>query len=273
MAPITIWFFAMAAIFGLIFGSFSGVVIGRKPLSFLALIPGSRCDECKSPIRWYQNVPVLSFLVLRGRCASCGAKIPIWSPMLELLSGLIFVTVFANFVFLDLSGQPTADSLLVAVIMLGFASNSLCLSILGWQTTEPPRLLLLIGVLWALVGFASMGWLFGAWIQFSWAVVGSVFSVACVALYFLLSKSTLNANFVWLGALLGLNAGWFGPAALLLGLAFILVLLGLAKLCARFFSSSLQLVERSLPGVWIIGTWFGLFCRESVLTAIQNIIR
>lgn len=79
---------ATAFVFGLLFGSFLNVVIYRVPLGISLLRP-SGCPACAMAISWTQNVPVLSWIVLRGRCSSCGEKISVRYPLVELAGGLL----------------------------------------------------------------------------------------------------------------------------------------------------------------------------------------
>jgi leader peptidase (prepilin peptidase)/N-methyltransferase len=83
--------FVQAAAFavGLIFGSFLNVVIARVPRGESILSPPSKCPKCKHPIRPWDNVPVLSYLVLRGRCRDCGKRIPWRYPVVELTAGVL----------------------------------------------------------------------------------------------------------------------------------------------------------------------------------------
>jgi leader peptidase (prepilin peptidase)/N-methyltransferase len=83
--------------FGLIIGSFLNVVIARLPDRKSLAKPGSRCPNCGHEIRWFENIPVLSFLFLRGKCRGCSAKISIRYPVVELLCGLLFITVKMRF--------------------------------------------------------------------------------------------------------------------------------------------------------------------------------
>ena len=78
-----------AAIFGAIIGSFLNVVAYRLPRKESLLHPGSRCPECGTPIKPYDNVPVLGWLWLRGRCRACGATISWHYPAVEAVSGLL----------------------------------------------------------------------------------------------------------------------------------------------------------------------------------------
>jgi leader peptidase (prepilin peptidase)/N-methyltransferase len=79
------------AVFGLMVGSFLNVCIYRLPRRESIVFPASHCTACGKPIAWYQNLPVISWLLLRGRCASCGDRISIVYPLVELLTGFVFV--------------------------------------------------------------------------------------------------------------------------------------------------------------------------------------
>jgi leader peptidase (prepilin peptidase)/N-methyltransferase len=76
---------------GLAIGSFLGVVAARVPLRRSVVHPGSACMSCEAPIRWYDNVPVVSYLVLRGRCRRCGVRIPPRDLAIELSTALLLV--------------------------------------------------------------------------------------------------------------------------------------------------------------------------------------
>ncbi len=75
---------------GLLIGSFLNVCIHRWPRDLSVVRPRSRCPACEKPIAWYDNIPVLSYLVLRAKCRHCGIRIPARYPMVELLTGLLF---------------------------------------------------------------------------------------------------------------------------------------------------------------------------------------
>lgn len=80
----------LAALFGLLIGSFLNVCIYRWPRDLSVVRPRSACVECEAPIAWYDNVPVLSYLLLRGRCRKCGARIHWRYPVVELLTAAAF---------------------------------------------------------------------------------------------------------------------------------------------------------------------------------------
>lgn len=80
-------------VLGLCIGSFLNVCIWRLPRRESLIHPGSHCPHCNAPIRFWQNVPVLSWLLLRGRCATCRGRIALRYPLVELLTGLLFLLV------------------------------------------------------------------------------------------------------------------------------------------------------------------------------------
>jgi leader peptidase (prepilin peptidase)/N-methyltransferase len=82
-----------ALLFGLVIGSFLNVVIHRLPRGASLSRPGSHCTACGAPVRWYDNVPVLSWLLLRARCRSCSSSISWRYPAVELATGLLFAAI------------------------------------------------------------------------------------------------------------------------------------------------------------------------------------
>jgi leader peptidase (prepilin peptidase)/N-methyltransferase len=84
---------AAAAAAGAVIGSFLNVVAHRVPIGESLISPGSHCPECDAPIKPYDNVPVVSWLLLRGRCRNCGASISPRYPLVELITAVAFAAV------------------------------------------------------------------------------------------------------------------------------------------------------------------------------------
>ena len=82
---------------GLAIGSFLNVVAARVPLKRSVVSPGSACMSCGHELRWYENVPVVSYLALRGRCRGCGARIGLVYPAVEILTALLVAASFLQF--------------------------------------------------------------------------------------------------------------------------------------------------------------------------------
>jgi leader peptidase (prepilin peptidase) / N-methyltransferase len=90
-------FAAAMFVFGLLLGSFANVVIWRFPRGESLSSPGSHCPSCGAPVRWYDNIPVVSWLLLRGRCRSCGQPIASRYPAVELLSGVLWLAAAVTY--------------------------------------------------------------------------------------------------------------------------------------------------------------------------------
>ena len=130
-------------LFGLLFGSFLNVLILRIPKEQSVIFPSSHCPQCKNKLKFYHNIPIFSWLFLRGKCAFCSQKISIQYPLVELFSALIFLVIFlknpnitqaliASLVFallfglsiIDFRYKAVPDSLNLAALSLAiFSSN------------------------------------------------------------------------------------------------------------------------------------------------------
>ncbi len=87
----------LLAVVGLVFGSFLNVCISRIPRDQSIVSPRSRCPGCGAPIRWYRNIPIISFVGLKGRCSDCQEPISLRYPAVELLTAVLFVGCFLKF--------------------------------------------------------------------------------------------------------------------------------------------------------------------------------
>jgi leader peptidase (prepilin peptidase) / N-methyltransferase len=115
---VVIFFFFL---FGIVVGSFLNVCISRIPEGLSIVAPSSRCPRCLTPIKPYDNVPILGWLWLRGKCRSCALPISPMYPLIELLTGLLFVACYFTF---DIS-QPTFKWLFFCCLMVVLAITDL----------------------------------------------------------------------------------------------------------------------------------------------------
>lgn len=142
----------IAILFGAIVGSFLNVVILRLPNKEASIaFPGSHCPQCKTPLHWYENIPIFSYLSLRGKCRTCKTKISLQYPLVELCMALfsaalcikfslsiefalyfIFLAALLVIIFIDMHHQIIPDSISLPGIILGFA-GSLINSQVTWQ--------------------------------------------------------------------------------------------------------------------------------------------
>ena len=84
-------------IIGLLFGSFYNVVGMRLPNNESIIFPGSHCENCNHKLSWYENIPLFSYILLKGKCKSCHAKISVWYPAIELFTGMLFLISYYVF--------------------------------------------------------------------------------------------------------------------------------------------------------------------------------
>ena len=103
-----VWFF----ILGSVFGSFFGVVGSRLPKKESIMKPGSHCTYCKHVLKWYELIPIFSYLIQKGKCRKCGKKLSVFYPFVELSCGLLFSVSFFCF--------GISKELLIALMLVSF---------------------------------------------------------------------------------------------------------------------------------------------------------
>lgn len=87
----------VSLLLGLVVGSFLNVVIYRLPRKESLVRPASHCPSCGNPVRWHDNVPVLGWVILRGKCRDCGQRISVRYPLVEAITGIAFLLCFLRF--------------------------------------------------------------------------------------------------------------------------------------------------------------------------------
>lgn len=105
---------------GLVIGSFLNVCIHRWPLGQSVVAPRSRCPRCSSPIAWYDNLPLLSYALLRGRCRHCNTRISLRYPLVELITGTAFALISAQF---GGSTEALRSALFVSLLTIAFFTD------------------------------------------------------------------------------------------------------------------------------------------------------
>lgn len=133
---------SLLALFGLIFGSFLTVLIYRLPLGQSIAYPPSHCERCNKRIKWYDNIPLVSYIIIGGKCRYCKSKISPIYPLIELLNALIWIATYLIFGLsvysvlymltfsilitisaIDFKHQIIPDSLNIAVGILGIIAT------------------------------------------------------------------------------------------------------------------------------------------------------
>jgi leader peptidase (prepilin peptidase)/N-methyltransferase len=211
-----LYFSMMAFIFGSVVGSFLNVCICRMPKDESVVSPPSHCPRCDYRIHWYDNIPLLSYLLLRGKCRGCGTHISLQYPLVEFINGLLTLLLFLKFgptlsflalflfcsalvviTFIDLEHQIIPDEISLSGIVVGFVFSFF----LPWQTWLNSLLGILLGggtlllvaygyqwltgkegmgggdiKLLAMMG-AFLGWKSVLFIVFSSSLIGSVIGI------------------------------------------------------------------------------------------------
>jgi len=202
------WFaVAVAAAYGLVFGSFLNVVVHRLPRGMSLVRPGSHCPKCGAPVRWFDNIPVLSYLLLGGRCRACRATISLRYPLVELAAGVIAAAVVARF-GLTLQGL---EAMLLVMLLLPLALIDLEHHLL-------PDVLTLPGIVLGLAGSAA-----GGFVPLLNSVIGALVGAAVPYVVIVVYRRLRGVEGMGLGdvkllAMIGAFLGWRG-VLLTLGLA------------------------------------------------------
>ncbi len=155
-----LYFSFLAFIFGAIDGSFLNVCICPMPKDESIVSPPSHCPYCDYQIRWYDNIPLVSYLLLRGKCRGCGSRISLQYPLVELLNGLLTLALFLRFgptltfialflfcsslvviTFIDIEHQIIPDEISLPGIVIGVVFSFF----LPWQTWLNSLLGILLG--------------------------------------------------------------------------------------------------------------------------------
>lgn len=186
---------------GLIVGSFLNVVIHRVPLRRSVVWPASRCPGCAQPISPEDNIPLLSYVLLRGRCRSCGMRIPVRYPLVEALTGLLFGAAYLRFeLSIDLLWALVLIAVLISLGAIDLEHKLLPNAIVGPAS--------LAGFLLSVARDPS-GW---------WVYPVSAAALAAGLLVLALSyRGGMGMGDVKMGGMLGAFLGPYGALAVFLG--------------------------------------------------------
>jgi len=256
----------LVTLFGLAIGSFLNVVIWRLPRGESLAHPPSACPKCEHVIRKRDNIPVLSWLILRGRCRDCGASISPRYPLVEAGTALFFALVALDFLT---RGQelPQASAALWALpAFLYLAAVSVALAAIDIDVKRLPDRIVLPSIVVGIVLLAVATFGAGDWGLLVRALVGGAVLFAFYFALVLAYPRGMGFGDVKLAALLGLYLGWMGWDALIVG-AFAAFLIG------GVFAIVLVLVKRAngktaIPfGPWmLLGAWVGIFLGSDIAT-------
>jgi leader peptidase (prepilin peptidase) / N-methyltransferase len=184
-------------VLGAVVGSFLNVVIARVPRQISIVWPGSRCPKCGAALSWFENLPLLSWTVLQGRCRHCAAPISPRYPLVELLTAFLFVACLSRF--------GLSWALLRGLLLVSFLVPLAFIDLEHWVL---PFVLTIPGAAVGLLSATLMGWssllecLIGAAVGFSF------FLGLEVLLRLILRREALGAGDKWLVMLVGAFLGY-----------------------------------------------------------------
>ena len=193
MTPFIVCAFAIA---GLMIGSFLNVCISRLPKRESIVWPASHCTACSRPLAWFENIPILSWVVLRGRCRSCLSRISIVYPLVELTTGLVFA-----------GGVMVYGLSPLLFVRLAFACSLIVLFVIDLQHRILPNAITLPGIVAGFLAslFLSPGWLSSL---IGIAAGGGVLFAIAEAYYRVRGMEGLGMGDVKMLAMIGAVLGW-----------------------------------------------------------------
>ena len=236
---------AIALPFGLAFGSFLTVVVHRVPRGESVAHPRSRCPSCGVEVRKIDNIPVVSWLLLRGRCRACGARISAIYPLLELGSGALFVAVVLS-----------VENPWLAALESPFAALLVAIAVIDWRTKKIPNAIVYPSLLiWA--GAILAARLAGGEVDVLRAGLGFLLYGGGLLIVAFIAPRGMGMGDVKLAALIGLVLGAGGLADVAVAAAAGVLLGGVAAIGALLGGAGRK---QGIP--------YGPFLAAGALTAI-----
>ncbi len=188
----TILLYLIVFLYGILIGSFLNVVIYRLPLKENIVTTRSHCMSCGYQLRWYDLVPLFSWLLLGGKCRQCKAKISIQYPIIEALNGILYILVFMKF-------GVSVDSLLYCLLF----SALLALSVIDFRTYEIP-----VGINYFILGLGILRVISDLSDWKDYLIGFLAVSVFLYLIYFVSGGRAMGGGDVKLMAVCGLLLGW-----------------------------------------------------------------
>lgn len=248
--------------FGLLIGSFLNVVVYRVPAGKSIVSPPSACGNCGHEVRGYDNIPILSWLILRGKCRDCASPISTRYPLVELAGGLAFAAVALFFVppiIVAGSTPNTVAAIIVLVAFLYLAAISIALVLIDIDVRRLPNSIVLPAYAVGAVLFTVAAVLTG---DFGPLLTSAIGSIALGGIYLALAffvPGGMGLGDVKLAGALGLFLGWLGWGPLAVGAIFAFLLGGVFGIILIAVRKGGR--KTAIPfGPWMVaGAWVGIF--------------
>jgi leader peptidase (prepilin peptidase) / N-methyltransferase len=251
----------LAGVLGLAVGSFLNVVIHRVPARVSVVAPASACPACGHAIRNRDNVPVVSWLVLRGRCRDCSAPISARYPAVELATGVLFALVtwlVSSPGLPTISAAPFGSVMLVLIALLYVMAISVALAAIDLETHTLPNRIVLPAyvVVIVLLGVAALA--AGDWAAMGRAAIGLILLGAAYLVLAIAVPGGMGLGDVKLAGVLGFVLAYLGWGPLVVG-AFGAFVLGGTFAFALVATRRAQRGSGIPFGPWMLaGAWIGV---------------
>jgi leader peptidase (prepilin peptidase)/N-methyltransferase len=256
----------LVAALGLALGSFLNVVVYSVPAG-IPLTRESRCPHCDTAIRPWQNVPVLSWLALRGACANCKEPISARYPLVEATTGATFGLLAWYFLASAGDASSAADAwsqALVLVAFLYFAAVSIALTLIDLDTHRLPNSIVLPSYIvgGSLLTLAAL--LSGAWESLARAGIGMAALYGFYWLLRLVRPDGMGGGDVKLAGVVGLYLGWIGWGALAVGAFAAFAIGGVVGLILIVARKAGRKSAIPFGPFMLIGAWTGVFAGQAI---------
>lgn len=265
----------LAGGFGLVIGSFLNVVVYRLPAGLSVARPASACPGCSTPIRRRDNVPVVSWLALGGKCRDCRTAISARYPIVELATGLFFVLVAARLwplTDVPTEALPLVSRLLSLAAFLWLAGVSVALAVIDLEHHRLPDAIVLPSYLVGGVLLVASSALVGDWSALARAAVGGASLSAFYLIAALSYPGGMGLGDIKLAGVLGLYLAWLGWGEFAVG-AFAAFLLGGLFAAVLLVTRRVQRTGGIPFGPWMLaGAWVGVFAGGTVATAYLTLL-
>jgi leader peptidase (prepilin peptidase)/N-methyltransferase len=265
---------AIAGVLGLAIGSFLNVVIYRVPIGKSIAYPASACPNCGSGIHAYDNVPVVSWLALRGKCRSCSEPISARYPLVELGTGLLFFVVALPLSAQLAAAQPTVEAVasgLTLVAFLYLAAISIALAFIDIEHHKLPNVIVLPSLAVGVILLSTASLLTGDYAQLLRIGVGAAAMGLAYLVLAIAWPGSMGFGDVKLAAVLGLFLGFSGWGSLIIGSLLAFFLGGIFGLVLIVLGKSTR--KSGIPfGPWmVLGAWIGILFGNVIWTDYLSI--
>lgn len=207
-------------IIGSVFGSFSNVLIYRIPRGISIIKPSSFCPECGAKIKVYDNIPIISYIILRGKCRECGRKISIRYPLVEILMGILFFIFYLKYEF--------SLTFLKAITLSFFAIN---ISAIDIEKMVIPDILSIPGIVLAFIlALLSRNFLYFLAGGLTGFLIPSIFYIIGK----IIKKELMGEGDIIILSMIGLYVGWLN----------VLIAIFIASLTGSLFGIPLKIKKK-----------------------------